>query len=135
VLEDGSQATVDLTRATDVTICCWGYPYPPTQWEAVGRPDCWLAAVNPRQCHGDADGAAQGKTKYWVSTGDLDVLIAAWNKFFAEIDGQEVGGVPLICADFDHLPQGKKKFRVSVNDLDILVANWQVANGPPADCP
>jgi hypothetical protein len=135
VLEDGSQATVDLTDATDTPIGWPIYEPPLTHWEAVGRPDCWLAAINPRQCHGDADGKSEGKAKYWVSTGDLDVLIAAWNKSFAHIDGQAVGDVPLICADFDHLPEGKKKFRVSINDLDILVANWQIADGPSPDCP
>ncbi|MHC4121857.1 MAG: hypothetical protein ACYSWO_30695 [Planctomycetota bacterium] len=46
-----------------------------------------------------------------------------------------VGGVPLICADFDHTAQGKQKFRVSTNDLDILIANWQAADAPAADCP
>ena len=101
----------------------------------MGKPDCWCAAVNPRQCHGDADNKPQGKQKYWVSTDDLDVLIAAWNKPLSEIDGKTVNGVPLICADFDHLPQGKQKYRVSTNDLDILVTNWQVADGPAPDCP
>jgi hypothetical protein len=138
VLEDGSQATVDLTRATDalsgqVYYCCG--PDLLREWLDVGSPDCWVAAINPRQCKGDADGVSQGKKKFWVSTNDLDVLIGAWNKPFADIDGQEVGGVPLICADFDHQAQGKKKFRVSTNDLDILVANWQIADGPPPDCP
>ncbi|UCG69290.1 MAG: hypothetical protein JSV09_16185, partial [Thermoplasmata archaeon] len=78
----------------------------------LGKPTCWCANINPRQCHGDADGKSQGKKKYWVSTNDLDVLIAAWNKPFAQIKGQDVNGVPLICADFDHLPQGKKMYRV-----------------------
>lgn len=94
-----------------------------------------MASINARQCNGDTDGTSQGKQKYWVSTNDLDVLIAAWNKSFAEIDGQMLGDVPLICADFDHLPQGKQKYRVSINDLDILIANWQAADSPAADCP
>jgi hypothetical protein len=136
VLEDASEATVDLSGATDVQIGGGGYTGPhPDEWEAVGNPDCWVASINARQCNGDADGVSQGKQKYWVSTNDLDILIAAWNKSFAEIDGQTVGGVPLICADFDHLPQGKQKYRVSTNDLDILIANWQVADGPAPDCP
>jgi hypothetical protein len=105
------------------------------QWLAVGSPACWCANINPRQCRGDADGESQGKKKYWVSTNDLDILIAAWNKTFAKIDGKAVNGIPLICADFDHLPQGKKRYRVSTDDLDILVANWQVAKGPAPDCP
>jgi hypothetical protein len=137
VLEDGSEATVDLTDATNGPPIN-GDRYTGAhrdEWLAVGRPDCWCSFFNPRQCHGDADDKSQGKQKYWVSTDDLDILIAAWNKPFTEIDGKTVGGVPLICADFDHLPQGKQKYRVSTNDLDILVANWQVADGPAPDCP
>jgi hypothetical protein len=139
VLEDASEATVDLTGAAAVDIVIgpadlYTGLYP-EEWADVGKPDCWCAVINPRQCLGDADGASQGKTKYWVSTNDLDVLIAAWNKSFAQIDGQDVGGVPLICADFDQNPEGKKKYRVSTKDLDILIANWQQANSPAPDCP
>ena len=138
VLDDGSRATVDLSNADGVPIGCDGLLYTglhPEEWDAVGKPDCWCAAINPRQCHGDADNESQGKQKFWVSTNDLDVLIAAWNKPFSEIDGKTVGDVPLICADFDQVPQGKSKYRVSTDDLDILVANWQVADGPAPDCP
>jgi hypothetical protein len=70
-----------------------------------------------------------------VSTNDLDVLVAAWNKPFAEIEGRDFNGTPLICADFDHKAQGKQQYRVSTNDLDILIANWQIADGPDPDCP
>jgi hypothetical protein len=137
VLEDASEATVDLAGATDVQIGGGSsYTGPqPDEWQAVGEPDCWIASINARQCHGDADGVSQGKQKYWVSTNDLDILIAAWNKSFAQIEGQTVGDVPLICADFDHLSQGKQKYRVSTNDLDILIANWQAADSPAPDCP
>ena len=137
VLEDVSEATVDLTAATDVQIGgTVSYTGPqPDEWQAVGMPDCWITSINARQCKGDADGLSQGKQKYWVSTNDLDILIAAWNKSFAQIDGQSVGDVPLICADSDHLSQGKQKYRVSTNDLDILIANWQAADGPAPDCP
>jgi len=137
VLEDASEATVDLASATDIQIGSGNsYTGPqPDEWQAVGKPDCWIASINARQCHGDADGVSQGKQKYWVSTNDLDVLIAAWNKSFAQIEGQTVGDVPLICADFDHLSQGKQKYRVSTNDLDILIANWQAADSPAPDCP
>jgi len=137
VLEDASEATVDLSGATDVEIGgAAGYTGPyPAEWQAVGQPDCWVASINPRQCHGDADGKSQGKQKYWVSTDDLDVLIDAWGKTFAAIDGLEKNGTPLICADFDNLPQGKQKYRVSTDDLDILTANWQKANAPAPDCP
>ncbi len=137
VLEDVSEATVDLTGATDVQIGgTVSYTGPqPDEWQTVGMPDCWIASINARQCKGDADGTSQGKQKYWVSTNDLDILIGAWNKSFAQIDGQSVGDVPLICADSDHLSQGKQKYRVSTNDLDILIANWQAADGPAPDCP
>lgn len=137
VLEDASEAVVDMAGATEIQIAgVGGYTGPqPEQWNSVGQPDCWLASLNPRQCHGDADGASQGKNKFWVSTVDLDVLIASWNKTFAELDGQTVGGIPLICGDFDHVSQGKQGFRVSTNDLDILIANWQAADAPAPDCP
>ncbi len=137
VLEDASEAAVDLAGATEIQIAgAGGYTGPqPEEWLAVGQPDCWLSSLNPRQCHGDADGTSQGKNKFWVSTNDLDVLIASWNKTFAELDGQMIGGVPLICGDFDHIAQGKQQFRVSTNDLDILIANWQAADAPAPDCP
>ncbi len=138
VLEDASEAVVDLVGATEILIAgVCGYTGPqPEQWLAVGQPDCWLSSLNPRQCHGDADGISQGKNKFWVSTNDLDVLIKSWNKTFAELDGQTTdAGVPLICADFDHITQGKQEFRVSTKDLDILIANWQAADAPVPDCP
>jgi hypothetical protein len=137
VLEDASEADVNLDAATDVSITV-GDEYTglhPEEWEEVGKPDCWIAAINPRQCHGDADGASQGKTKFWVSTNDLDVMVEAWNKTFAQIDGLEKNGVPLICADFTQTPEGKQRFRVSIQDLDILTDNWQQANAPAPDCP
>ncbi len=133
VLEDASEATVDLTGATNVQITIGAiasYTGPQMdEWVAVGKPDCWCASINPRQCHGDADGASQGKNKYWVSTNDLDILIAAWNKPLELLSGNQ------ICADFDNLSQGKNKYRVSTNDLDILIANWQLADAPAPDCP
>jgi hypothetical protein len=129
---------VDLTAATEIQIggLVGGYTGPqPDQWTAVGQPECWIASINPRQCRGDADGANQGANRFWVSNSDLDVLIAAWNKTYEQLQGQMVGGIPLICADFDHLPQGPDQFRVSTNDLDILISNWQVANAPAPNCP
>ena len=133
VLENATEAEVDLSGATDyqVTIgATTAYTGPhPEQWEAVGMPDCWVSTINPRQCHGDADGTSQGKQQFWVSTNDLDILIAAWNKPLGSLSGNQ------ICADFDHMPQGKQQFRVSTNDLDILIANWNKAGSPAADCP
>ena len=131
VLEDATEAIVNLEAATDYPVAgVTAYTGPqPDQWEEVGKPDCWVSSINPRQCRGDVDGASQGKNKYWVSTNDLDVLIAAWNQPLESLSGNQ------ICADFDHLAQGKNKYRVSTNDLDILISNWQVADGPAADCP
>ena len=136
VLEDATEAVVDLAGATAVPVgaVAVGSIAGPraAEWLSVGQPACWL---NPRHCHGDADGQSQGPQKFWVSTNDLDILIAAWNKPYAEIGGQTINGVPLICADFDHAAQGSNKFRVSTNDLDILIANWQLPGQPAADCP
>jgi len=132
VLEDATEAEVNLDDATDVPITIGAvisYTGPhPEQWEAVGKPDCWVSSINPRQCHGDADGTSQGKQNFWVSTNDLDILIAAWNKPLGSLSGNQ------ICADFDHMPQGKQEFRVSTNDLDILIANWNKADNPAPDC-
>jgi hypothetical protein len=131
VLEDASEAIVDLTGATNVQTSVGAvesYTGPhKDQWLAVGSPQCWIASINPRQCHGDADGASQGNNKYWVSTNDLDILVAAFNKPLESLTGNQ------ICADFDHLPQGN--YRVSTNDLEILIANWQLPGVPAPDCP
>ncbi len=133
VLENGSEATVNLSGATEVQVGESGIStfsgLNSSQWELVGKPRCWVSSVNPRQCHGDADGLSQSANKYWVSTNDLDILIAAWNKPLNQLTGNQ------ICADFDHLPQGQQQYRVSSNDLDILIANWQIADGPAPDCP
>ena len=135
VLEDGSEATVVLDGAREVpvsgAISASAFSalssVQRSQWVAVGRPSCWLRSVNPRQCHGDADGSYQSSSKYWVSTSDLDILISAWNKPLSALTGNQ------ICADFDHMAQSG--YRVSANDLDILIANWQIADGPAPDCP
>jgi hypothetical protein len=131
VLEDASEAVVDLTGATNVQTSVGAVGsytgLHKDQWLAVGSPQCWIASINPRQCHGDADGASQGLNKYWVSTNDMDILLAAWNKPLEALTGNQ------ICADFDHLPQGD--YRVSTNDLEILIANWQLPDVPAPDCP
>jgi hypothetical protein len=129
VLTDATSVDPDLSGATNVEVCSAACPFDTQaecdEWAAVGSPECWTYL---RQCHGDADNASQGKKKYWVSTNDLDILIAAWNKPFGDLVGNQ------ICADFDHSSQGKKKYRVSTNDLDILVANWNQDNAPAPDC-
>lgn len=139
VLEDGNNpGTVDLSGATDVQVPasgdCYTGPHP-TEWALVGKPDCWCASVNPRQCYGDADGASEGRGAYWVSVNDLSVLIAAWTKNFSQIQGQTHNGIPLICADSDHLPEGRGAYRVSVADLTTLIANWSQPGLPNPTCP
>jgi hypothetical protein len=134
---NGTDDIWDICETVDYPKLAWQFSlradHPDySEWIGVGEPICWCYH---RQCHGDTDGKPQGKQEYWVSTDDLDVLIAAWNKPFAEVDGQKVNNIPLICADFDHQPQGKQKFRVSTDDLDILIANWNKANAPAPDCP
>jgi len=129
VLTDATSVDPDLSGASNVEVCSAVCPFDTQaecdEWAAVGSPECW---TYPRQCHGDADNASQGKKNYWVSTNDLNILIAAWNKPLGDLVGNQ------ICADFDHGSQGKKKYRVSTNDLDILVANWNQANAPDPDC-
>jgi C1A family cysteine protease len=95
------------------------------KWVYVDEPECWCY---DRQCHGDADGQCQGKQCYWVSTNDLDILLAAWNKPLEQLSGDE------ICADFDHQAQGKQRYRVSTDDLDILMSYWHIPDGPDPDC-
>jgi hypothetical protein len=142
VKEDATEAAVTLPGTggcIPVTIGvppCMNSGNPSyAQWQLVKSPQCWCFSVRPRQCHGDADGKAEGRNNYWVSSGDLNVLIAAWNKPFAQIDGQSYNGVPLICADFDHNPEGRNSYRVASQDLNILIANWNQANKPDPNCP
>jgi hypothetical protein len=54
------------------------------------------------------------------SSNDLEVLIAAWNKPFAEIEGQTVNNIPLICADFDHEAQGTEKWRAKLPQTEAV---------------
>lgn len=149
VLEDATEATLNLIGATNVPVTVTGvsqapqvaatstaarinpiYTGPhPNQWEAVGKPDCWCANINLRQCHGDADGMSEGEEKYWVSFNDLAILTEAYNKPLELLTGNQ------ICADLDHLAEGPNQYRVSTNDLAILVNSYKVAGGPTPDCP
>jgi len=95
-------------------------------WVTLGRPDCWCYS---RQCKGDATGSSEGKSNYWVSTGDLNILKSAWNKTAAQVIGTN-----LACGDFSHTSEGKSFYRVSTGDLNILKSNWNQANGPAAGC-
>lgn len=147
VLTDATAATVILTGATDVPVSVGGGScLAGTPWEAehiaVGMPDCWCDA---RQCHGNADGAIAGSPKtgqYWVGTGDLNILIAAW-LVKEPPQGPGIASVQDgICADFARDQAGSPKtgvYRVGTSDLNILVANWLVKEPPqgpgiPADC-
>ena len=104
-------------------------------WESVGAPACWCSSINPRQCHGDADGQSEGKMNYFVATQDLNILIQAWNQKRWELVGQSYNGVELICADLNHTPQGKgAEYPVSTDDLSILLSNWNIPGGPAPDC-
>ena len=125
VMEDGE----DYATLSGV-VMPYGGCYPAgmadwAEWDTVGRPPCWC---NPRQCHGDADGLAQGRFIYWVSTDDLDILSDAWGKGLGALVGNE------ICADFDHLAQGRFLYRVSTDDLDILSAGWNLGGLPDPNC-
>ena len=143
VLEDASEAALNLNGATNVPVTiaetaafaplahvnpCYTGPHP-DQWEAVGKPGCWCASINPRQCHGDIDGRSEGQENYWVSFNDLAILTEAFNKPLESLSGNQ------ICADLDHLAEGPNQYRVSTNDLAILVASYKVAGGPAPDCP
>jgi hypothetical protein len=158
VLEDTNSASgdsvLDLSGATNILVgpivvdppCYEGQP-DEDQWTMAGEPNCWCY---PRQCYGDADGADQGSgiAGYaYVSTDDLDILIAAWmikdpTKGGGLIGLPPVHGHELACADFDHLRQGSGiagYARVSTDDLDILIAQWMIKEptkglGIPSDC-
>lgn len=128
IVGDSMVATTTLPLAFALNGECYTGPQY-AEWVAVGKPDCWCSSNNPRQCKGDVDGLYQGKQFYYVSTNDLAILLAAWNKPIAALTGDQ------ICADLDHLAQGKQFYRVSTNDLAIMLANWNINNGPAPTCP
>jgi hypothetical protein len=140
-------ANVDLNQATNVTVGGAEDLLPAShpdydEWVAVGKPDCW---AYPRQCHGDADGLSSGSAKsgiYYVGTGDLNVLIAAWQTLEPP-DGPGIASIENgICADFARDQDGSAKtgiYRVGTTDLNILIGNWLVKEAPdgpgvPGDC-
>ena len=86
------------------------------QWVAVGKPDSWC---NPRQCHGDANGAQEqiGKVMRWVGYADLNILVSGFNKVYT-------GTESWIAADFSRTEEqiGKVMRRVGYADLNILVS-------------
>jgi hypothetical protein len=161
VLEGATEATADLTGATNIPIG-GGTPecFPATDpkyadWVALGKPDCWCLTT---QCHGDADGLKEGgvKTGFWrVHFRDLNTLLAGWNTLEPAVTGPSgpgittvsftdgVGTVAGVCADFAHDREGGPKtgfFRVHFNDLNILIASWNIKEptfgpGLAQDCP
>jgi hypothetical protein len=141
-LYDQTEQSEDMSFILFTRPECTLYGHPDyLEWLSVGKPDCWCYT---RQCHGDADNLPYGKSNYWTSIPDLEVLKAAWNKNLATILGKKVidfnpsctssCNVPLICADFDHKPYGKSNYRISIPDLAILKANWNVPNKPDPNC-
>ena len=133
------QNSIEVTGNMPVSIPlmsteCFPSDHPDyNQWAAVGKPDCWCY---PRQCLGDTNNN-KGVGDYWVSSDDLEVLLAAWQKKYSQMAGQTHNGIPWICADFDHQIGGgpKLQYRVSPFDLNILLANWNQTNKPDPNCP
>lgn len=140
-------AAVDLDQATGVPVGGSEDLLPSShpdyaEWVAVGKPDCW---AYPRQCHGDADGIREGSAKagfYYVGTGDLNVLINAW-QVKESPDGPGIASIENgICADFARDLDGSAKagfYRVGTTDLNALIENWLVKEDPdgpgvPGDC-
>jgi hypothetical protein len=106
------------------------------QWDWVtslmgAEPTIWCT---PRQCFGDANNQLEGKQNFYALSGDLTVLLDAWNK--TADDPAMIADPSLIGADFDRLPEGKQNFRVLSGDLTILLANWNISNDttPPPVC-
>jgi hypothetical protein len=101
-------------------------------WVKAGKPTCWCPASgggSDFQCKGDADNDFVGKDKpgsrQWVTSDDLNILIAGWQKY--DDSSGNVG--TWICADFDHDFVGKDKNGsrqwVTSDDLNVLIAGWQ----------
>jgi len=112
---------------------CFGCPSGPdrAEWANLGKPQSWL---NPRQCHGDANGQKDkvGKCMYWVGWGDINVLLAGFARAYR--NPQED---PWIAADFDHTPDkvGKCSSRVGFDDVNVLLAYFAKGDDQvPADC-
>lgn len=138
--EDGMQQMATMSAGTSGLL-------PPShpdyaEWVAVGKPPCW---AYPRQCHGDADGVAEGNAEdgfSYVGPADLEALTAAWQVKEPPF-GPGIASVPNgICADFARDREGNETsgfYRVGTTDLNQLVQNWLVKeapNGPgvPGDC-
>ena len=110
-------------------------------WVAFNKPGCWCYKKN---CKGNAEGAQADKVgKWYIGTEDLNILLAAWQRYEAtnSIKGVTYTGLngttELICADYDHLAQSDKvgSWRVGTQDLNILLASWQIYDPGVPDCP
>ncbi len=140
-------ATVDMLQASAAVVSFDDDLLAPShpdyaEWVAVGRPACW---AYPRQCHGDADGVADGDAStgfYYVGPQDLNVLVAAWQAREPP-HGPGIASIENgICADFARDKEGNEAtgyYRVGMTDLNRLVANWLVKEPPhgpgvPGDC-
>jgi len=136
VLENAAQAVLD---STPTEVGGGGSNFPTdnpayNDWVLLGEPACWCASDkggSGYQCDGDADGQDSGfPARYRVYLGDLNVLIANWQK--------KAGDATLDpCADIDHKDSGfPARYRVYLNDLNIVIANWQKKDAALAgDCP
>jgi len=135
------RGNVVLENASEVIpaeVCWSGDCFPSNNprygdWVAYGKPLCWCYA---RQCRGDADGKKQGSAfagYMYVSTDDLNRLIAAW-QVKEPPKGPGIATIPNgICADFNHDRQGSAfagYMRVSTDDLALMIASWQVKEPP-----
>ena len=111
--EDYTATATECLASTDP-----GYSY----WSGTtfNKPDCWCYI---RQCNGDTNNGQEFFK--WVMLTDLNVLKAAYNKSDALVAAASYGGVPAICADFDHAKEFFKT--VMLNDLNILKTNYNQA--------
>jgi hypothetical protein len=148
VLEDTTEASANYSTCEVTGECYTGPDY--AAWVAVGKPSCWCANVNPRQCKGDVDGLKEGNSKqgYWyVGGNDLTILAAGWKipepPKGSGVLGLSSSGVELVCADIAHDKEGNSKqgyWYLGGNDLTIMASNWKIpeppkGSGVPTDCP
>ena len=132
--ENGDRVTTNLPLPIPCHPCgCYEGQPDYDEWIAAGMPECWCY---PTQCQGDADGKTEGGgvLGIWhVGTIDVGVLAGAW--LVKEptkgpgITSVVVGGIPGVCADFDHTAEGGGilgSWRVGTIDVGILAGNWLV---------
>jgi parallel beta-helix repeat protein len=112
---DGDDRVMDdrVDMGADEVGCLSIYADEYDDWVSWGKPDCWCYE---RQCRGDIDGlyVLVELAKIWVTSADQDILVSAFGKTDAELEGIEDG----ICADVDHIAHFNR--RVALSDLNIL---------------